>query len=114
MPNLIGRAKANGLALLGDDLDAKTAFEWGLIWKVVEDKELLDEAIQIAKRVSDSAISGLKAVVKAHDNALISSLDEQLEYERDTQEVFCNKNEFKEGVRAFREKRKPNFRDIKN
>ena len=114
VPNLIGRAKANGLALLGDDLDAKTAFEWGLIWKVVEDKKLLNEAIQIAKRVSDSAISGLKAVVKAHDNALISSLDEQLEYERDTQEVFCNKNEFKEGVRAFREKRKPNFRDIKN
>ena len=46
--------------------------------------------------------------------ALVSSLDEQLDYERDTQEVFCNKNEFKEGVRAFLEKRKPNFKTIKN
>ena len=112
VPNLIGRAKANGLALLGDDLDAKTAFEWGLIWKVVDDDNLINEATKIAKKVSDSAISGLKAVVKAHDNALVSTLDEQLEYERDTQEVFCNKEEFREGVRAFREKRKPNFRDI--
>ena len=73
---------------------------------------VIKEAIKIAKKVSDSAISGLKAVVKAHDNALVSSLDEQLEYERDTQEIFCNKEEFREGVRAFREKRKPNFKDI--
>ena len=75
---------------------------------------MLSEAINIAKRVANSAISGLKAVVRAHDNALVSSLDEQLDYERDTQEVFCNKNEFKEGVRAFLEKRKPNFKTIKN
>jgi len=114
VPNLIGRAKANGLALLGDDLDAKTACDWGLIWQVVKDEDLLSEAINIAKRVANSAISGLKAVVHAHDNALVSSLDEQLDYERDTQEVFCNKNEFKEGVRAFLEKRKPNFKTIKN
>ena len=114
VPNLIGRAKANGLALLGDDLDAKTACDWGLIWQVVQDEDLLSEAINIAKRVANSAISGLKAVVHAHDNALVSSLDQQLDYERDTQEIFCNKNEFKEGVRAFLEKRKPNFKAIKN
>ena len=114
VPNLIGRAKANGLALLGDDLDAKQAYDWGLIWQVVEDEDLLPEAIKIAKRIANSAITGLKAVVKAHDKALASTLDEQLNYERDTQEIFCNKDEFKEGVRAFLEKRKPNFKDIKN
>ena len=109
VPNLIGRAKANGLALLGDDLDAKQAYEWGLIWQVVKNEDLLSEATKIAKRIADSAITGLKAVVKAHDKALVSTLDEQLNYERDTQEIFCNKEEFKEGVRAFLEKRKPNF-----
>ena len=114
VPNLIGRAKANGLALLGDDLDAKQAYEWGLIWQVVKNEDLLSEATKIAKRIADSAITGLKAVVKAHDKALVSTLDEQLNYERDTQEIFCNKEEFKEGVRAFLEKRKPNFKDIKN
>ena len=114
VPNLIGRAKANGLALLGDDLDARKAFDWGLIWDVVSDEDLIPEATKIAKRIANSAISGLKAVVQAHDNALVSSLDEQLNYERDTQEIFCNKEEFKEGVRAFLEKRKPNFKDIKS
>ena len=114
VPNLIGRAKANGLALLGDDLDARKAFDWGLIWDVVSDEDLIPEATKIAKRIANSAITGLKAVVQAHDNALVSSLDEQLNYERDTQEIFCNKEEFKEGVRAFLEKRKPNFKDIKN
>ena len=114
VPNLIGRAKANGLALLGDDLDARKAFDWGLIWDVVSDEDLIPEATKIAKRIANSAITGLKAVVQAHDNALVSSLDEQLNYERDTQEIFCNKDEFKEGVRAFLEKRKPNFKDIKN
>ena len=114
VPNLIGRAKANGLALLGDDLDARKAFDWGLIWDVVSDEDLIPEATKIAKRIANSAITGLKAVVQAHDNALVSSLDEQLNYERDTQEIFCNKEEFQEGVRAFLEKRKPNFKDIKN
>ena len=96
-------AKA-GLALLGDDLDARKAFDWGLIWDVVSDEDLIPEATKIAKRIANSAITGLKAVVQAHDNALVSSLDEQLNYERDTQEIFCNKDEFKEGVRAFLEK----------
>ena len=109
VPNLIGRAKANGLALLGDDLDSKQAYDWGLIWQVVKDEDLLPEAIKIAKRIANSAITGLKAVVKAHDKALVSTLDEQLNYERDTQEIFCNKDEFKEGVKAFLEKREPNF-----
>ena len=100
--------------MLGDDLDARKAFDWGLIWDVVSDEDLIPEATKIAKRIANSAITGLKAVVQAHDNALVSSLDEQLNYERDTQEIFCNKDEFKEGVRAFLEKRKPNFKDIKN
>ena len=49
---------------------------------------------------------------KAHDNALSTSLSEQLDYERDAQEVLLDKKEFKEGVSAFVGKRKPNFRDL--
>ena len=41
------------------------------------------------------------------------SLSEQLDYERDTQRVFLDRSEYKEGVMAFIEKRKPNFRDLK-
>lgn len=113
VPNLIGRARANGLGLLGDNLDAKTARDWGMIWDCIEDGELIAHAEALATRMADSAISGLKAVSKAHDHALISSLDAQLDYELKQQAYYCDQPEFAEGVRAFAEKRKPNFRDLR-
>ena len=112
IPNLLGRAKANGMALLGEDISASQAEAWGLIWKVFPEKDLLDEACKLAGQMADGAITGLKAIVKAHDNALQVSLSDQLDYERDTQRVLCDGAVFKEGVQAFLEKRKPNFRDI--
>ena len=112
VPNLLGRAKANGMALLGEDISASQAEAWGLIWKVFPEKDLLDEACKLAGQMADGAITGLKAIVKAHDNALQVSLSDQLDYERDTQRVLCDGAVFKEGVQAFLEKRKPNFRDI--
>ena len=77
------------------------------------DDDLLDSALNLAKTIADGPIAGLKAVVKAHDHALSTTLDKQLDYERDTQEVFLDREEFKEGVKAFIEKRKPDFKSIK-
>jgi len=74
---------------------------------------LMDSVSQLAQKLADGPIVGLKAVVKAHDHALSTSLDKQLDYERDTQEVFLDREEFKEGVKAFIEKRKPDFKSIK-
>tara|TARA_Y100001970_G_scaffold121071_1_gene150167 strand:+ start:55878 stop:56687 length:810 start_codon:yes stop_codon:yes gene_type:complete len=112
VPNLIGRARANGMGLLGDDVSAEQAKEWGLIWDCFPDDQLMEEAINIASRLADGAIKGLKAVSKAHFKALSGSLDEQLDYERDTQRVLLDRDEFKEGVSAFLKKRKPNFRKL--
>jgi 2-(1,2-epoxy-1,2-dihydrophenyl)acetyl-CoA isomerase len=114
VPNLLGRAKANGMALLGEDISAEQAESWGLVYKVIPEKELLTEACRLAGQMADGAITGLKAIVKAHDNALQVPLSEQLDYERDTQRILCDGNVFKEGVTAFLEKRKPNFRDIED
>ena len=69
--------------------------------------------MKIALQISDSAIEGLKACVHAHDHAVNVSLDEQLDYETKTQRVLCDGLAFKEGVVAFLEKRKPNFRNLK-
>jgi len=113
VPNLVGRARANGMGLLGDDVSAKQAKEWGLIWDYYPDDQLMSEAHKLADRLADGAIKGLKEVSKAHFKALSGSLDEQLDYERDTQRVLLDREEFKEGVTAFLGKRKPNFRDIK-
>lgn len=111
LPHLIGRARANGLALLGDDLSAEKAKEWGLIWDCVPAEQLLEEAQAIAGRLADGPTIGLKAVVKAHDRALANTLSEQLEYEKETQQVLFDFPHVAEGVRAFIEKRKPNFRN---
>ena len=112
LPNLVGRARANGLALLGDDLTATTAKEWGLIWDCVPAEQLLEEAQAIAGRLADGPTIGLKAVVKAHDRAMSNTLSEQLEYEKETQRVLFDFPHVSEGVRAFIEKRKPNFRNM--
>lgn len=112
VPHLIGRARANGVALLGDTLPAEKAEKWGMIWETVEDDNLMDAAMAYAERMAASAITGLKAVSRAHDQAMINSHDEQLDYERDMQRHYCNQPVFFEGVAAFIEKRKPNFRPV--
>lgn len=109
VPNLIGRARANGMGLLGEDISAKKAKEWGLIWDCVPDEELMNTAKNIAERLANGPIVGLKEIVKAHDRALSSSLSEQLDYEKETQRIRLDSEDFKEGVRAFSEKRKPEF-----
>ena len=112
VPNLIGRARANGMGLLGEDISAQQAKDWGLIWDCVPDDDLLTSCTNTAEKLADGPIEGLKSIVKAHDNALSVSLSNQLDYEKDTQRVRLDSKDFKEGVSAFIEKRKPNFRDL--
>ena len=114
VPHLIGRARANGMGLLGEDIGAKEAKEWGLIWDYYPNDEFMDSVSDLAERLANGPIEGLKAVVKAHDHALSTSLDKQLDYERDTQKIFLDRKEFREGVKAFIEKRKPDFKSIEN
>ena len=112
VPNLVGRARANGLALLGEDLNSGTALEWGMVWEVVADDALLAKAQEYAGRLAQSPITGIKATVRAHDKAMLQSIEEQLEFEKEEQRHFCNQPVFFEGVQAFIEKRKPNFREV--
>ena len=98
VPKLISRARANALALLGEDLSADEAENWGLIWKTFDDESLLDEAMKIALQISDSAIEGLKACVHAHDHAANVSLDEQLDYETKLKESFATDQLLKKGL----------------
>lgn len=112
VPNLVGRARANGLALLGENLPAATALEWGMVWEVVPDDALLAKAQEYAGRLAQSPITGIKATVRAHDKAMLQSLEEQLEFEKEEQRHYTNQPVFFEGVKAFIEKRKPNFREV--
>lgn len=112
VPNLVGRARANGLALLGEDLPAATALDWGMLWEVVPDDQLVAKAQDYAGRLAQSPITGIKATVRAHDKAMLQSIEDQLEFEKEEQRHYTNQPVFFEGVKAFIEKRKPNFRDV--
>jgi 2-(1,2-epoxy-1,2-dihydrophenyl)acetyl-CoA isomerase len=112
VPNLVGRARANGLALLGDDLSAKKAQEWGMVWEVHPDDQLVAKAQEYAARMAQGSITGIKATVRAHDKAMLQSIHDQLDFEKEEQRHYTNQPVFFEGVRAFIEKRKPNFREI--
>ncbi|WP_150305203.1 enoyl-CoA hydratase-related protein [Pseudomonas saliphila] len=109
LPQRIGRARSLGLLLLGDRLSAEKAREWGLIWACVEDDVLLDEARRIAGRLAQAPPRSALEARRALDAADSQDLVAQLGYERDRQRELLDAPAFKEGVKAFFEKRAPVF-----
>ena len=109
LPRLVGRARARGLALLAEPLPAENAQEWGLIWKAVDDESLMIEAEKLAAHLATQPTVGLALTKRALDEAETSSLDQQLDLERDLQSEAAQTPDYAEGVRAFLEKRTPSF-----
>ena len=109
LPRLVGEARARGLALLAEPLPAEKAEQWGLIWKCVDDASLLAEAQKICERFASAPTQGLALIKRALQASAGNSLDAQLDLERDLQGVARQMPDYAEGVRAFMEKRKPNF-----
>ena len=110
LPHLVGEARAKGLALLGEPLTARQALDWGLIWAVAEDDALAAEAAALAGRLAKAPTRGLGLIKRALHAAPSQSLDAQLDMERDLQREAGRTEDFKEGVTAFLQKRKPDFK----
>jgi 2-(1,2-epoxy-1,2-dihydrophenyl)acetyl-CoA isomerase len=109
LPRLIGEARARGLALLAEPLPAEKAEAWGLIWKCVDDASLIAEAERLCEHFASAPTQGLALIKRAFDASATNSLDAQLDLERDLQRQAGATPDYAEGVRAFMEKRKPNF-----
>lgn len=109
LPRLAGRARAAGMALLGEKISAETALEWGLIWKVVDDAELMAEAGTVAKKLANGPTKGLALIRQALDKSWSNDLATQLDVERDAQRLAGRTQDFAEGVTAFLQKRPARF-----
>lgn len=108
-PRLVGRARARGLALLGDRLPAEKAAAWGLIWDAIDDDKLMAEARTIAARLAKGPQKGFMKIKEVLDASLGNSLEAQLDLERVTQGELGDHPDFLEGVTAFLQKRDPIF-----
>jgi 2-(1,2-epoxy-1,2-dihydrophenyl)acetyl-CoA isomerase len=108
LPRLVGEGRARALAMLGDSVDAETAERWGMIWKVVDDGALADEAEALAVRLTHAPLGALAGIKQLFETAT-GSLDAQLDHEARLQGEAGRSADFAEGVRAFQEKRPPRF-----
>jgi 2-(1,2-epoxy-1,2-dihydrophenyl)acetyl-CoA isomerase len=109
LPRLVGQARALGLALTGDPLGAEKAADWGLIWKAVEDEALDEEVDAIALKLASLPPLGLAAIKDMIRTSWQYSLDEELERQAGAMRRLGFSEDYREGVAAFLEKRKPNF-----
>jgi 2-(1,2-epoxy-1,2-dihydrophenyl)acetyl-CoA isomerase len=109
LPRLVGQARALGLALTGEPLPADKAAEWGLIWKAVEDEQLDAEVDALAAKFAAGPPRGLAAIKRMIRESWGQSLDEELERQRDAMRELGYSDDYREGVAAFMEKRKPRF-----
>ena len=110
LPRLVGEQRARALAMLAPQITAQQAKDWGLIWDVVEDGELMKTATEVARGLADGPTLSLGRIKEAMNRASGNPLSQQLDLERDFQRELGRSEDFKEGVLAFLAKRKPDFK----
>ena len=95
--------------MLAEKIDAKTALNWGLAYAVVPDADVVTRAQAVAQRLATGPSAVLGQIRSLHASTFDNSLQEQLRAERSAQEMTLETHDCVEGVRAFFEKREPNF-----
>lgn len=110
LPRLVGMARARGLAMLGPKVPAEQALDWGMIWQVTEDDALLPTALALARQMATQPTRGFAFTKQAFVASAANSLNEQLELEKKLMGKAGKTHDYREGVNAFLEKRKPVYK----
>ncbi|MCX8080867.1 MAG: enoyl-CoA hydratase-related protein [Bacteroidia bacterium] len=111
LPRLVGFGKASAWMMLGDKVSAEEAEKYGMIYKKCStDEDGFNEALQVAKTLSEMPTVGLGLTKKLLNESWSNTLEKQLEREMQEQVVAASTSDYKEGVKAFLEKRKPVFK----
>jgi enoyl-CoA hydratase len=110
LPRLIGVGRAAELILTGNQIDADEALRIGLVNKVVPQAELMPTALSMAKTIISKGQVAVRIALKAINATLETPLSEGLRVEAALFGECCGTEDFKEGAKAFLEKRKPGFK----
>ncbi len=110
LPRLIGLARAMELSMLAERLPSSKALEWGLINRVVPDENLMMEATKMAESLASGPTLALALMRQAYWQSFDNSYEQQLHLESIGQLKASGSEDAAEGVTAFLEKRKQNFK----
>ncbi len=110
LPRLIGFQKASALAMLGDKIPADEAERLGMIYKLIPLETFEDEVNKLAYKMANMPTKALGLIKKSLNQSLTNNLDQQLALESKYQIEAAGTEDYAEGVAAFIEKRKPEFK----
>ena len=110
LPRLIGWQKASAIMMLGTKVSAVEAERIGMIYQYFPDETFVENSMNIARYLAQMPTTGLAYTKLLLNNSLSTHFEEQLQDENIFQQRAAQTEDFKEGLKAFMEKRKPNFR----
>ena len=110
LPRLIGFQRATALMMLGDKVTADEALQMGMIYKIYPTSFFEDEVMTLATTLANMPTKAIGLTKRLLNQSLTNNLEQQLALESDLQIEASSSNDYKEGVTAFVEKRKPEFK----
>ncbi|WP_179335717.1 enoyl-CoA hydratase-related protein [Winogradskyella costae] len=110
LPRLIGFQKALALAMLGDKISAEEAEKMGMIYKMIPLESFEEDVNKLALKLANMPTKALGMIKELFNKSMTNDLESQLALESKLQIEAAQSEDYKEGVAAFIEKRKPNFK----
>jgi len=110
LPRIVGLHRANVMTMLAEKMSAEQARDWGLVYLVTEPDALLETTLETARQLATMPTRGLGLTKRGFNKSLGIDLSEQLDVEEELQREAGRTADYAEGVHAFLEKRKPEFK----
>lgn len=109
LPRMIGFHRAMAYMMTAEKMNAQEAKDCGLVFKIFDDQNFLEECIGFATNLANMPTRALALTKKALNISFSNTMDQQLGVELLLQIEASQTHDFKEGIEAFLQKRKPNF-----